>query len=86
MNVELFYTEGCSKCAAAREELKTTAQNAVPQVVWREVDVLKELDYAVELGILSLPALAINKELVFTSLPTAAQLAKALQERIGREP
>jgi thioredoxin 1 len=85
MNVELFYTEGCGKCAAAREELKAVAQSTVPNVVWREVNVLQEIDYAVELGVLSLPALAINKELVFTTLPTPPQLVKALQQRCGQD-
>jgi len=81
MKVELFYTPGCKKCSSAREELKLAAQQAVPDVVWTEVDVLQELDYAVELGVLTLPAVVINKELVFTSLPTPQQMAKALQQR-----
>jgi thioredoxin 1 len=80
MKVELFYTEGCGKCATVRETLKATAQ-AVPGVEWREVNVLEEIDYAVELGVLSLPAIAIDKELVFTSLPTLSQLSEALQRR-----
>jgi thioredoxin 1 len=80
MHVELFYTEGCRKCASSREELKATAQRAIPDVVWREVDVVKEIDYAVELGVLSVPAIAINRKLVFSSLPTPSQLIKALQQ------
>lgn len=86
MIVELFFTEGCRKCAAARDELKAAAECSVPGVSWREVNVLKELDYAVELGVLTLPALAIDKEVVFASLPTPAQLAKALQQRLEHEP
>lgn len=85
MNVELFYTEGCRRCAAAREGLKTTAMEAAPHLVWREVDVVKELDYAVELGVLSLPAVAIDGVLVFSSLPTAAQLNSELQHRLNLE-
>jgi thioredoxin 1 len=81
MIVELFYTEGCGKCASMREELKTTAEQTIPGVVWREVNVVKEIDYAVELGVLTLPAIAINKELVFTSLPNQAHFIKALQQR-----
>jgi thioredoxin 1 len=49
------------------------------------VDVLKEIDYAVELGVLSLPAITIDKELVFSSLPTLAQLSQALQQRSRQE-
>jgi thioredoxin 1 len=80
MKVELFYTEGCGKCAAVRESLKATAQ-AIPGVEWREVNIMEEIDYAVELGVLSLPAIAIDKELVFTSLPTPPQLSEALRKR-----
>jgi thioredoxin 1 len=85
MDVELFYAEGCGKCTAAREELKAVAQSTVPNVVWREVNVLQEIDYAVELGVLSLPAVVINKELVFSTLPTPPQLVKALQQRYGQD-
>jgi thioredoxin 1 len=86
MHVELFYTEGCSKCASAREELKATAQRAIPNMVWREVDVVEEIDYAVELGVLSVPAIAINRKLAFSSLPTPSQLVKALQQCNDQEP
>lgn len=81
MNVELFYTEGCKKCAAVRADLKAAAKQAAPDVAWREINVLDELDYAVELGVLTLPALVIDRELVFSSLPTPAQLTRALQHR-----
>ena len=60
MKIELFYTPGCEKCASAREELKAAAEQAVPGVTWRELDALNELDYAVELGIVTLPAVAID--------------------------
>lgn len=42
---------------------------------------LDELDYAVSLGVLTLPALAIDGELVFTSLPTPSALSDALRAR-----
>lgn len=85
MNVELFYTAGCNKCADAREELKTAARQVIPDIVWREINVLEELDYAVELGVLTLPAVAIDRKLVFASLPTPTQLAQALQQRRSQE-
>ena len=51
-------------------------------IAWRKVNVLEELDYAVELGVLSLPAIAINGELVFTSHPSARKLRDALNVRM----
>lgn len=83
MKVELFHAVGCRSCAAARDTLKAVAQRAVPGVVWREVDAAGELDYLLEVGVLSLPALAVDGQLVFSSLPTPAQLADELQRRAG---
>jgi len=86
MKVEMFYTPGCPDCVAAHARLRTTAQEAVKNLVWRELNVLDELDYAVELGVLTLPSIAIDGKLVFTSMPTVAQLRTALIERSkGRE-
>lgn len=85
MKVELFYAVGCRQCATAREVLKTAAEQTISDLIWREVDVQKEMDYAVEVGVLNLPAVAIDGELAFSSLPTAAQLATELQRRRDRE-
>lgn len=85
MIIELFYAEGCQQCLLNRETLKATAQQTLPDVVWREINVLEEIDYAVELGILTLPAIVIDQELVFTKLPSAAQLTQAIDKRITKE-
>lgn len=85
MNVELFYTEGCGRCAAARQGLKSAALEAAPGMTWREINAAEELDYAVELGVLTLPSVAINGVLVFSSLPTPAQLARELRQRFSQE-
>jgi thioredoxin 1 len=81
MKVELFHAPGCAQCATAEASLKTAALQAVADLSWREVNVLEELDYAVELGVLTLPAVVIDRELVFSSLPTPRQLREALVKR-----
>ena len=81
MKLELFYSPGCVRCAEARDGLKTAAFEIVADLDWRELNVLDELDYAVQLGVLTLPAVAIDGELVFTSLPTRRQLCAALSDR-----
>lgn len=78
MKIEFFHAPGCERCAAA--ELQAIAV-AVGGVEWCAVNVLDSLDRAVELGVLTLPALAIDGELVFTTLPSAAQLTAALWQR-----
>lgn len=80
MKIELIHTPGCRKCDAAREALRAIAMQAAPDAAWIEVNALERLDYAVELGVLTLPALAIDGKLVFTSLPTQAQLASAVRQ------
>ncbi len=83
MKIEIFYTPGCSECSAAHAKLRTVAQESVKDLEWRELNVLDDLDYAVELGVLTLPSIAVDGELVFTSMPTAAQLREALLKRSG---
>lgn len=85
MKIELFHTPGCSRCAAAREGLKAAAAAAVPGVEWREVNVLDEMDYAVERGVLSLPAVVVDGDLLFGTLPTPQQLRAALLRRSTSE-
>lgn len=83
MKIELFYTPGCAKCAATTAALKTAAVAAVPGVDWLEVNVLDCLDRAVDLGVLTLPALAVDGELTFAALPSPAQLVAELHRRAG---
>ena len=81
MKIELFYIPGCEKCATARDDLKATAEQVIPGIIWRELNALDELDYVVELGVLTLPAVAIDGEMVFSSLPTSGQLRRELSKR-----
>ena len=81
MKIEIFYTPGCSECDAAHAKLRNVAQESVNDLEWRELNVLDDLDYAVELGVLTLPSIAVDGELVFTSMPTAAQLREVLRNR-----
>ena len=84
MKVELFYTPGCEKCADNKDELRTVATELVPNLVWRELNVLDELDYAVEVGVIALPSIAIDGEVLFSSLPTCRQLRRELIKRLGK--
>lgn len=81
MKIDLFYASGCDKCAASRESLKTAAERAGTHVEWRELDVLENMDYAVDLGVLSLPAIAIDGVLEFPALPSVKQLVDAIARK-----
>jgi glutaredoxin len=81
MKVEIFHTPGCSECVAAHAKLRVAAQEAIKDLEWRELNVLDDLDQAVELGVITLPSIVVDGELVFTSMPTVTQLRQALIER-----
>ncbi|MHB1181342.1 MAG: glutaredoxin family protein [Sulfuricella sp.] len=81
LKVEVFSSPGCGKCGHAKEVLRKLAQE-LGGIEWREVNVLEELDYAVTLGVLSTPAIAIGGELVFSGLPSAGKLRAALEQRL----
>ncbi len=79
VKVEVFSSPGCGKCTQAKSVLKViAAELGQDRVSWREVNILEEMDYAVELGVMSTPAIAINGELTFVTLPSAAKLRSEL--------
>ena len=83
IKLELFAAPGCSNCGRAAEMLRKLAEEIGDRVEWRKVNVLEELDYAVNLGVLSTPAIAIDGELVFTGLPPLHKLLSELDRRIS---
>jgi glutaredoxin len=83
VKVEVFSSPGCAKCAQAKTMLKTVAEEfGRDKIAWREVNILEEMDYAVDLGVMSSPAIAIDGQLVFASLPSAAKLRAELGGRL----
>lgn len=83
LKVEFFFAGGCSKCAEARDALRQAAQRTA-QVEWSEVDIGKNSDRAVDVGVVSTPAVAIDGDLVFKTTPSAAELLRAIQARASR--
>ncbi|MBI3576210.1 MAG: thioredoxin family protein [Gammaproteobacteria bacterium] len=85
MKVEVFSSPGCAKCGHAKDMLKKVAEEiGGGRIEWREVNVLDDMDYAVKLGVLSTPAIAVNGELVFTSLPSAKKLRQTLEQKLHK--
>lgn len=86
LKVEVFSSPGCGKCGYAKDILKKiAAEIGGGRIEWREVNVLDELDYAVRLGVLSTPAIAVNGELVFSALPSAEKLRQTLERRLQQQ-
>ncbi|MCH7894392.1 MAG: thioredoxin family protein [Proteobacteria bacterium] len=86
IQVEVFSSPGCNRCGQVFDILQTiTRELGAERVAWREVNVLHELEYAVELGVLSTPAIAIDGELVFRVHPSADKLRKTLEKRLKEQ-
>lgn len=87
IKVEVFSSPGCGKCTQAKMVLKAIADEiGHDKITWRDVNILEEMDYAVELGVMSSPAIAINGKLIFSSLPSAAKLRAALDKQLAHTP
>lgn len=86
LKIEVFSSPGCGKCGHAKDVLRKLADELGGESInWREVNILEELDHAVSLGVLSTPSIAINDELVFSSLPSVKKLRTELLSRLGKE-
>jgi len=84
IKIEIFSSPGCGKCGHAKEVLRKLADEmGSDQIQWREVNILDEMDHAVQLGVLSTPSISIDNELVFTSLPSVKKLRAELEHRLG---
>lgn len=81
MKVEVFRAGGCSHCLKELPALRSAAESVEPDVHWRELDILQSIDYAVELGVLKAPAVAIDGMLAFGYLPDPKELAAAMRQR-----
>ena len=84
MKVEMFYTPSCAACLTTQQKLRTAARQLVHDREWRELNVVDNIDRAVELGVLTVPSIAIDGEIVFTSMPSARQFRRELTKRAGR--
>ncbi len=87
IKVEVFSSPGCARCGQAKSVLKVVVEElGRDRVQWRDVNILEEMDYAVDLGVMVSPSIAIDGELVFAALPSARSLRAELEKRLQREP
>lgn len=86
IKVEVFSAPGCTRCAETKETLRKIVEEVgAGRIEWREVSVVDELDYAVTLGVLSTPAIAVNGRLAFAGPPSAKKLCAALEAEMRRQ-
>lgn len=85
IKIELMTSTVCPACFTIKERLRTVIEGLdQTRINFREIDVLENLDYAVELGVLSMPAIVINGKLAFSSVPSLKKLRDVLQRYLQR--
>lgn len=79
IRVDLFTSPSCSSCSKAKGQLLQIISELGPdRFEYREVNIVEEIDFAVEMGVLNASAIAINGTLVFAISPKAQALRNKL--------
>jgi thioredoxin 1 len=82
--VEVFASPNCNRCGQATRLVSAIVDKLGNEhIQWREINVVEDIDYAVQLGVLATPAIAINGKLEFTSLPGGNKLSAILQDYLN---
>ncbi len=82
--VEVLTASGCGRCQKVKSLAKAViAELNDSRVHYREINVVEEIDYAVRLGVMSTPAIALDGELVFFAPPSKINLRQAILDRLG---
>jgi len=81
--VELFSASHCSRCVKAKEQVQALVaeinkENDTAELIYREVDIVENIDYCVQLGVIGTPSIAINSVLTFNQIPSLAALTVAI--------
>ncbi|WP_322083308.1 glutaredoxin [Burkholderia sp. BCC1972] len=83
LRVEFFFAPGCNRYKLIDDALQEIAREVcASEVIWRDVNVIDEIDYAIELGVVTLPSLAINGELCKVRSFGALEFRKELERRL----
>jgi len=78
--IEILSAPGCKNCVKAFTLAETVVSELNDKsIALRLVNIVDELDYAVSLGLLATPGIAINGRLIFTSIPSKIDLKQAIQ-------
>lgn len=83
--VGVLTASGCGRC----QKIKALTKEVITElnddrVSYKEINVVDEIDYAVSLGVMSTPAIALDGELEFSGPPSKAKLRQAILKRLGR--
>ena len=81
VKIDLYTSNACSRCVDAKQRVRAavdTLSSTGEQFELHFIDVVEHIDRAVALGILATPAIVIEGELIFSTLPTDKKLQTEL--------
>ncbi len=85
VQLELFTANVCAHCVQAKNIMTGLVQELDDDQVQLDfIDVVENIDHAVESGVLVTPALAINGRLVFAPLPERKTVLRALEAELKK--
>ena len=85
VKVELFTAGFCSRCRSARTALVRAIEDlGQEQFELHLLDVVEEIDHAVEVGVRATPAIAVDGELVHPARPTVDKFRILLRDHLAR--
>jgi len=83
--LEIFTAPGCNRCGRALELAQRLSEEPGNQrLSWRRVDVVEELDYAVQRGIRFTPAFVLDGKLLFRGMPAEQPLRDTVLKQLAR--
>ncbi|HFB67235.1 MAG TPA: glutaredoxin [Aeromonadales bacterium] len=83
LTIELFSASSCSRCSKAKKQIRQLLDEFNTETIaYSELNVLEELDYAVSLGILTTPSIAMDGKLIFSTLPSMKKLRHKIQQHL----
>ena len=81
ISIEIFCAPNCNRCGRTVSLVQEVVEALNNELVdWRKVDIVEELDYAVELGIRATPSIVINHQLIFTASPDKQTLKQTITD------
>jgi len=86
IKIELFSSNLCQKCVRVRQDLADLVAELGDENFDLEfVDVVKNIDHSVEMGVLTTPSLVIDGKLVASPVPKKRELKTILQQLLIRQ-